>query len=367
MTFSAPFHTIPPIRSHAAFSGGDPQGGDHTAFAHRFARAAPRRASAIALALSACAALCAVLPAPAAAQAFPNHSITLIYPFAPGGIGDGSARIIADGLKKHLNVAVVVENRAGAGGGIGAAAVTQAKPDGYTLLVGGASALVYTPLLDNVTTYDPLKDFRVIGFVDSYDLVMVTGKPTGLTSVKAVIDLAKAQKTPLVFGATGNGTSPNLAAQWLAKVSNVAMEPANYKGTSAAMPDAIAGRFHFIFMSPQSAGQMLKTGQLVGLAFSAPVRDKEFPNIPTFAEAGYPDFNKLDWAQWNGIFAPAAVPRAEMQVLSEGLRKALTDPEIQGRYAKLGTRLYAPMPLDKADEMYRTTHAQWAAVIKDLK
>ena len=306
-------------------------------------------------------------PSARAAEAFPSRAITLIYPFAAGGIGDGSARIVADGLKKHLNVPVVVDNRPGAGGGIGAAAVKQSRPDGYTLLVGGASALVYTPLLDNVTSYDALKDFRVVGFVDSYDLVMVTSKPTGLTSVKAVIDLAKSQKTPMVFGATGNGTSPNLAAQWLAKVANVAMEPANYKGTSAAMPDAIAGRFPFIFMSPQSAGPQLKTGALVGLAFSGTTRDREFPGIPTFAEAGFPDFHKLDWAQWNGVFAPAAVPRDVLGSLNEGLRKALVDPEIQARYAKLGTRLYAPMTPEKADEMYRTTHSQWQAVIKDLK
>ncbi len=308
----------------------------------------------------------AALPADAlAGEATPApRAVTIVYPFAPGGIGDTSSRIFAEYLKKYLGTEVIVENKPGAGGAIGAAAVKQSKPDGYTLLSGGASALVYTPLTEENVPYDPLKDFRPIGFVDSYQLMMVTGKPTGFTSVKSVLDAARVK--PMVYGATGNGTSPNLAAQWLAKVADVQMEPANYKGTAPALPDAMAGRIPFIFMSPQTASTHLKSGTLIALAITSNTRDKQYPDVPTFTEAGFPAFNRIDWAQWNGVFAPAGVPAERMQVLNEAVRKALADPGLQERYAKLGTAVYAPMTLEQADEFYRTQFEQWHAATREL-
>lgn len=316
------------------------------------------------------AALAVLAAGSAAAQNAADHDparvTTIVYPFAAGGIGDTSARILAEYLRKHLGPNVIVENKPGAGGAIGAVAVIRARPDGYTLLAGGASALVYTPLLDKDTQYNPLVDFRPVGFVDRYDLVMVTGKPTGYTSVKAVIDAARALPGPMVFGATGNGTSPNLAATWLAKISNVRMEPANYKGTAPAIPDAIAGRIPFIFMSPQSASQHVKAGNLIGLAITSKTRDRDFPQVPTFAEAGFPDFHKLDWGQWNGVFVSTAVPLARAQVLNAALQKTMNDAELQARYAKLGTTVYPAMSLEQSAEFFKTQMAQWSGAVKDM-
>ncbi len=310
--------------------------------------------------------LLGVAAAPLSAAEPDTRVVTLVYPFAAGGVGDTSARIVAEYLRKYLGTNVIVENKPGAGGAIGAVAALRARPDGYTLLAGGPSALVYTPLLEKGTPYDPLADFKPIGFADRYDLMMVTGKPTGYTSVRAIIEAARGQSTPMVFGATGNGTSPNLAAAWLAKISGVRMEPANYKGTAPAIPDAIAGRIPFIFMSPQSASQHIKAGNLIGLAITARSRDKDFPQVPTFAEAGYADFHKLDWAQWNGVFVSSQVPRERLLVLNEAMRKTMTDPELLARFAKAGTAAYPAMTLEQAADFYRTQMEQWQAAIRDL-
>ncbi len=301
----------------------------------------------------------------ARAADFPNRPVTVVYPLAAGGIGDASARVSADGLKKYLNGTVVVENRPGAGGAIGAMFVKQAKPDGYTLLAGGASALVYTPILQD-TPYDPLRDFRIIALTDSYGQVMVTGKASGYTTVKSVVDAAKAGSKPMLYGSAGAGTSPALAAQWFAKINNLQMEAVNYKGNAPAIPDVISGRIPFMFMSLQTASAHIGSGAMVGLAITTTTRLKEFPNLPTFSEAGFADFNKLDWAQWNAVFAPVGVPRDEMQALSEALQKTVSDPEFQTRYIRIGSSPYRPMTLDQANETYRTSYAQWQAAIKEL-
>jgi tripartite-type tricarboxylate transporter receptor subunit TctC len=268
--------------------------------------------------------------AAASADGFPASPLTLVVPFAAGGPADLIGRIVADGLRLELNQPVIVENRPGASGTVGSAAVAKAKPDGYTLLVGSGTTHAIAPAAVKTTPYDPLKDFEPISLTGNTTFVLLVAPTVEAKTLKDFVQLAKARPGEMLFGTTGPGTVYDLAVATLENLTGAQFTRVPYKGFAAISVDMLGGRIHASVSPPEPLG---KSGRLRPLAIVGPNRLPGMPDVPTAEEAGVAGFLV---PVWSAVFVPAKTPPAIVEKLSKAMQAAIARPEVRARLVEVG-------------------------------
>lgn len=285
-------------------------------------------------ALAAAAATLAALAwtGPAAAQdPYPSKPVRLVVPFATGGVTDSSGRLIAEALGKRLGQQVIVDNRPGASGNIGTAQVAQAAPDGYTLVLAFDGTMVINPHVFAKVPFDTMKDFAPVGKIGNATLILVAHPEVPAKTLQDVITLSKSK--PLSYGTSGIGGTPHIAGEMLAQRTGAKLEHVPYKGGGQALIDVMGGAIPLVYTAVAGAQGHVKAGKIKAIAVSSARRSSSLPDVPTFAEAGVPDFVVDSWV---GVLAPAATPPAVLARLNTELNAVLNDPAVRERLATLG-------------------------------
>jgi tripartite-type tricarboxylate transporter receptor subunit TctC len=277
--------------------------------------------------------LCA-LAIPAHAQSYPNKPVRMIVPYPPGGGNDTFGRLFAAKLGERTGQPFLVENRPGAGTMIGTEAAAKSAPDGYTILLSSIATHALSPNLYSRVPYDPIKDFAPITLLGIAPTVLVINQELPAKSLQELISLAKGKPGALAYASGGNGTPPHINAEVFKAVAGVDLLHVAYKGGGPALTDLIAGRVHVMLDTAASAMPHVRGGKLRALALSAPKRSAEYPELPTFAEAGLPQY---DTNAWYSMHAPAGTPAEIVRRLNRELVAILKDPEILARFKQLST------------------------------
>ena len=279
------------------------------------------------------AALAASLSATALAQDYPTRQVTIIVPFAPGGSADITARLYAQKLSERLGKPVVVENRAGAGTVVGASAAARAAPDGYTLLMGGSSALAYNPTLHKSLPYDPAQDFMPLAQVGSVPFVLVVQPSGPVHSLADLIKLAKDKPGHLAFATAGTGSPAHLCAEYLRGMTGIDINYIPYKGTAPAVTDFLAGHVQVMFVDVPPVLPLIRDGKMRALGVTSITRVPAAPEIAPLAEAGVPGYDAGGWLMF---VAPANTPKEIVQKLHSEMKAITATPEIQQRFTTHG-------------------------------
>ena len=294
------------------------------------------------------------------AQDWPTRTVRIVVPFLPGGTADTLGRLVAKNLTDQLTENFVVENRGGAGGAVGSDLVAKAQPDGYTLVVSGIASHVIAPHLPQGTPYDPQKDFTHIALFGGPPAVLAVNPKVQASNLKEFIALAKAKPGALSYGSPGNGTQGHLVAELFKRVAGIDMQHVPYKGASAAVTDLMAGHIPAVSTTLSTAAGQIRAGRARGLAISAAQRLPEYPDLPTFAESGYPDLVATVWFSLSG---PAGLPQPIVDRLNAEVRRALETSEVKEKLRHEGI---APNRFDAkevaayfADELRR-----WAPIVR---
>jgi tripartite-type tricarboxylate transporter receptor subunit TctC len=300
----------------------------------------------------------ALLSFTAAAQPWPARPVKIIAPFAPGGSADTLGRIVAKNLTEQLKETFVVENRPGAGGVLGSDLVAKAAPDGYTLVVSGIASHVIAPQLPQGTPYDPLKDFTHIALLGGPPAVLAVNPQLPAKNLREFVELAKAK--PLSYGSPGNGTQGQLVAELFKQKAGIDLQHVPYKGASGAVTDLIAGHIQSVSTTLSTAATQIKAGKARAIALSSAARLPDYPDVPTFAESGYPDIVATVWFSLSG---PANMPAEVVTKLNAEVRRALELSDVRERMRHEGIM---PNRLDAkeftayvADELRR-----WGPVVR---
>jgi tripartite-type tricarboxylate transporter receptor subunit TctC len=271
--------------------------------------------------------------ASAMAAGFPDKPITLVVPFPPGGATDVIARVVGKGMGQRLGQTVIIDNKAGAGTVIGAGAVAQAAPDGYTLLISSNTTFTVNPALKLKLPYDAQKSFESIGLIGNSPLVLLATPSLPANTVKELVALAKAKPGTLAYGSFGNGTSAHLAGEMFKLVTGTDLLHVPYKGSAPAMTDLIGGQVPLTFDTSVAALPMLRAGKVKAIAVTSAKRSPSMPKVPTVAEAGYPDYEMVPWIT---IVAPRGLQPAVQQALGKAFADTLTDASVRADLEKAG-------------------------------
>lgn len=307
-------------------------------------------------------ALLAFLAESAWAQAaYPNRQITIVVGFSAGGSTDIVARLLAEEMRKSWGQPVVVDNKPGAGGNIGAALVAKAKPDGYTLLMGSVGPLAINASLYPTMPYDNLKDFTPISLVVHVpNMLVVNPAAMPVHSFAEFVALVRANPGRYFFASTGTGTSSHLSGELLKTMAGVQATHVPYKG-AVALNDLLSGeQVHFMFATIPSVIEFVRAGRLRAIAVTSRERSAAVPDIPTVAESGYPDFEA---SSWFGLLGPADLPSEIVAKLQGEVSRALNIPEIRSKLVQLGADPVASTPEQFAAYL-RSETAKWAKVVK---
>jgi tripartite-type tricarboxylate transporter receptor subunit TctC len=262
------------------------------------------------------------------AQDYPTRPITLVVPFAAGGSTDLVARLLGQKLNEVLGVNVVIENRAGAGGSTGAAAVARAEPDGYTLLFGTISTHTLNPLMSKRQSFDPVKDFEPIALIGSIPNVLVVNPAVPAKTVGELIAAAKAEPAKYSYASSGVATPLHLSGEMFNRMAGTAMVHVPYRGAGPAMNDLVAGQVPVMFDNLPSSAEFIKAGKIRALAVTTKERVKQMPDIPTMEEQGLKGYETYSW---QAVFAPAKTPRPIVDKLNAAILTALKDPALLKR------------------------------------
>ena len=292
-------------------------------------RTHPSRRKLLATALCAAAGATGLHGVARAQAPYPAKPITFVVPYPAGGANDMLGRLVSQKMGEALGATAIVDNRPGAGAVLGATLVARAPADGYTLLVGGFATHAASPHLLKAD-YDPLKDFEPIGMIGSAPIIAITSNESPYKSLRDIVDAARKDPRGVMYGSSGNGSPLHLAGELFVSVTKVEMTHVPYKGGNAHIMDLIGGRIPVIFDTATNAMPLIKSGKVRPLAVSTAARLPDLPNVPTFTESGYPQF---DFSAWYALFAPAKTPKDVTARLSAALAKALRQPEV---IAKLG-------------------------------
>jgi tripartite-type tricarboxylate transporter receptor subunit TctC len=310
--------------------------------------------------LQALATSAALVPLRGWAQAYPSRPIKIIIPFPPGGPTDILGRIVAQKLSERLGHNVIVDNKAGASGMIGADIVAKATPDGYTLLVN-ASLHVINPSLYEKPRYDAIADFTPLSNLADVPLVLVVNAKTPVQTLTELIAWIKSSKTPVNFASSGNATAPHLAGEAFKLATGTDnMQHVPYKGSSPALTDLLGGQVQLMFDSLPSSHAFIKSGALKAIAVTTQRRSSALPNVPTVAESGVPGF---DFSTWYGVWAPASTPSAIVNKLSSEIGHITRLPEIRERFLALGAEPVGNSAEDFA-AFNKTELTKWARIVK---
>jgi tripartite-type tricarboxylate transporter receptor subunit TctC len=294
-----------------------------------------------------------------APDTWPSRPIRFILPFPPGGGTDILGRVIADRLSASLGQPVVIENRGGAGGNVGAEAAAKAAPDGYSIVLV-APSLAISPTLYAKLNYDPVRDFAPVSLVATVPNVMVTHPSVAAQTLQEFIALAKGKPGGMNFGSGGNGTSNHLAGELFNLVTGVKLVHIPYKGVNLAMNDVLSGEIHLVVIGIPAAAPHIRSGKLRALALIAPQRSRTLPEVPTVAEAGLADF---EVTTWYGVLAPAGTPRPIVARLNAELVRIMHTPDLKERLDAMGTEPRTSTP-EEFSAYIRQEIAKWGDVIR---
>jgi tripartite-type tricarboxylate transporter receptor subunit TctC len=299
-------------------------------------------------------------PAHAQTEAYPARPLRLIVPFAAGGTTDTIARLVARESTKLLSQSIVVENRPGAGGLIGAEAVLKLPADGYTLAFSTISTLAVLPLAQTKPSYDPLKDFALVTQIATLPYVVAAHPSLPAHSIPQLVKLARAKPASISFGSPGYGTGAHLTAEYLSSVTGMKLVHVPYKGDAPGTIDLVAGQIAIAVFPPISLVPHVKSGRLRALAVTSSERSTALPDTPTVAESGYPGFES---GSWNGIGVRAGTPEAIVQRLHKDIASVLAqNQQVRGTIEASGSRVIGNTP-DEFAAYVRGEIAKWRGVI----
>lgn len=302
--------------------------------------------------------LAAALPA---LGQYPNKPVRIVVPFAPGGNVDITARLVAPGLQEALGQPVVVENKPGAGGTIGADLVAKSAADGYTLLMGSNSTFSVAPSLYPKNPYHPVRDFAPVIMVASAPFVLVTGSGGTSKTAADLVARAKAEPKKLTMSSAGTGSSNHLVGELFQEISGARFTHVPYKGSGAAMADLMGGTVDLHFDQVTSAAGHIQSGKLRGLMVTSPQRLASLPDVPAAAEAGYPAFQATNVT---GIIAPAGTPRDVVDKLNAAVQKVIAQPALREKFAGIGAVATGGSPEDFSAYI-RDDFSRWTRVVKE--
>jgi tripartite-type tricarboxylate transporter receptor subunit TctC len=269
---------------------------------------------------------------PILAQSFPAKPVRVVVPYPPGGPTDIVARVLFQQVAEATGQQFLIDNRAGAGGNIGAELVAKSPPDGYTVLIGTTAHAINMSLFKNLN-YDIQKDLMPVSLLTQGPLVLVAHPQFPASSVKEVIELAKTKPGGLNFASSGNGQSTHLSAELFNTMAGIKMAHVPYKGSAPALTDVMSGQVDVMFDTTLSAMPFVKAGKLKALGLTSAVRSPAAPDVPTIAESGLPGYEVF---AWNGVLVPAGTPKAIIQQLNEHIRKAMLLPQVKDKFSAQG-------------------------------
>jgi tripartite-type tricarboxylate transporter receptor subunit TctC len=309
-------------------------------------------------------ALCAALLVPASAalaQGYPARPIRLVVPYPPGGNVDITARIISPGLTEQLGQTIVVDNRSGAGGNLGAGLVAKATPDGYTLLMGSSGPLAINPIVyAKRMPYDSVKDFAPVSRVHVVPLVLLASNKSGIDSVKTLLDRARASPGKVTMASAGAGTTNHFGLELIAAKANVKFLHVPYKGSGPALAELLGNQVQTMVDQLTSSIGHIRDGRVRILAVASTKRSPALPDVPTLAESGVPG---VDASTFIGVLAPARTPKAVIAKLNAAMVKVMARPAVVDRLRALGTEPGSSSPAE-FQAMIREGLAKWRGVAK---
>jgi tripartite-type tricarboxylate transporter receptor subunit TctC len=295
--------------------------------------------------------------------AYPDKPIKLIVPYPPGGATDVIGRILAKNLGDSLGQQVLVENRGGAGGNIGAEAVAKASPDGYTLLMGAVTSHSTMATLEKgKLRYDILKDFAPVMIVGSVPLVVVVNPNVPVRTLRGLVDYGKANPDKLNYASSGAGAPQRMGAEIFQKEAGLKITHVPYKGSGPAMTDLVAGQVNLMVETVPAALPFIAAGQLRPLAVTTAKRISMLPDVPTTAESGMP---ALEVSSTFGLLAPAGTPASIIDQLNSAIAKLLVNPEVKEAFLKQGVYAATPTKPKQSAELLAAEVRRWEKVIKD--
>ena len=294
---------------------------------------------------------------------FPTKSIRMVVPFAAGGGTDIQARIVAQEMGKILGQSVVVENRPGAGGAIGAKLVATSPADGYTLLIGSTGTHSANEFLYSNLSYDPVKDFSPVSLIATFDNVVVVPEASPIKTLAELISFAKANPGKLNYGVTTIGSSSHLAIEKFKRDAGIVATAINYNGAGQAMVDLLSGRLDFMLDLVGTQINNIKAGKLRPIANTAATRNPVIPQVPTIAESGFPGFSAVGWT---GMFAPAGTSPAVVDKLYQALKKVYGMHEVQENMKTRGFDIM-DMPPREYTKFLADERSKWSMVIREAR
>ena len=298
-------------------------------------------------------------PAITPSSGYPTRPVKVIVPYPPGGPTDIVARVVFQHVSEAMGQPFVIENRAGAGGNIGAEAVARAPADGYTLLIATTAHAINTSLFKHLN-YDVIKDFTPVTLLTQGPLVLVATASFPANNVRELIALAKAKPDTLNYASSGNGQSTHLSAELFNSMAGIKLAHIPYKGSAPALTDVIAGQVPLMFDTMLSAMPFVRSGKLKALGVTSPVRSTAAPELPTIAESGLPGYQVF---AWNGLLAPAGTPKAVIVRLSEELRRAMQLPEVKEKFSVQGFAASWSTP-EQFGGFLRAEVEKWGVTVK---
>lgn len=304
----------------------------------------------------------AALPLPTfSAGTYPDKPVRLVVPFPAGGATDLMARALGQKLSERLGQPVLIDNRSGAGGSVGAEAVAFAEPDGYTLLYATMGSLTINPSLYKKLRYDTLKSFAPIALTNRTSNLLVIHPSIKAESVAALIALARQSPGQLTFASSGNGTSSHLAGELFKSMANIDIVHVPYKGSAPAMVDFLSGRISMMFDTTSNFGDYIKAGKVRPLGVTSAKRLPSMPHMPTIAEAqGMHDY---DVSNWSGVLAPSTTPKEILARLYKEIAAAMSAPDLVRQMFDAGIEVRVGTPEEFSTQL-RTDLRKWAAVVK---
>jgi tripartite-type tricarboxylate transporter receptor subunit TctC len=310
-------------------------------------------------------AMAAVLPGAAhAADTYPNKPLRFIVPYPPGGPLDTMARMLAEKVRADLGQPVIVENRAGAGGNIGADLAAKAQPDGYTLVMGAVATHAINPWLFKNLPYDPIKDFAPVTIVASVPNVLVMNvdfaKKNHIEKLSDLIAYAKANPGKLNYGSGGNGSAGHLAGELLKARAGIKVEHIPYQGASPAQLALLSGQSDFMFDNLAASAPLIKDGKVKALAVTTKERSSLLPDVPTVEQSGVKDF---DLGTWFGVFTTGGTPQAVVDKLNKAYSAALMQPDIRQRLLTMGSEI-KPMSSAQFATFVRNEKDKYKEIVK---
>jgi tripartite-type tricarboxylate transporter receptor subunit TctC len=306
-------------------------------------------------------ALAGVLAQPAIAETYPDRTIKIVVPFTPGGPVDLVARLVAQRMAPALGQSVIIENRPGGAGVIGAKAVANADPDGYTLLFGNVSTLAVIPAVTRNRDYDPLKDFVPVAKVSDSPEVLVVDPALPVRSAGELVAYAKAQPGKLNYGSSGFGNATHLSAEWFKSKTGTEIVHVPYKGLSDTLAGLVGGQVAMAFGAIEGVLPMVQQGKLRPLAVTTASRSPLVPDVPTMIESGVVGFMVTSF---EGVVAPAGTPPAVVARLNAVVNESVASAELQARFAQLGILPSVGTPQEFAT-FFAAENRKWAAIAAD--